>query len=157
MYEGAGLHEQGWRIYKHLIQKEFLRDSFGDGIATYNNNLAYSYSTTNKNVDDGEHLVRRAIAASGIERRPRAKRTPLAETGIRQNSYIDTLGWIYYRQGKLAQAEREIRRALNDRDEGQASSVMDPTELLQHLADIREAQGYQEEATWIRLYLETLE
>lgn len=158
MYEGAELHEQGWRIYEHLIRKEFLRDTFGDGIATYNNNLAYSYSTTNKNVSEGELLVRRAIAASWAdEQNKRSPGSTLAQPGKRQNSYIDTLGWIYYRQGKFDQAAREIQRALYDKDEARPNIITDPKELLEHLADIREAQGYQEEATWIRLHVETLQ
>ena len=155
LYEGAGLHEQGWQVYEHLIRKDFFHDVFDGGVATYNNNLAYSFSTTNKNITRGEHLVRRAIAASGMEQYSGLSMTPLMLTGRREGSYIDTLGWIYYRQGNLQQAEAEIRRALSD-NEGR-SSPASTIELYQHLADIREAQGYQEEAVWIRIYLESLE
>ncbi len=64
--------------------------------------------------------------------------------------YLDTEGWVLYRQGHLAQAERLVRASLaqvTDRRGGGA------TEALWHLGRILEDQGRLQEAA--RVYVES--
>jgi len=105
-------------------------------VVTYENNLAYTYSTTNREIDAGGRLIRRA----------------LGQMDQREASYIDTLGWILYRQGDLAGAEAEIRRALRS----SVGSADELTELYWHLAQIRAARGDQPSAVWLQIFVHAL-
>ena len=49
----------------------------------------------------------------------------------------DSLGWVLYRQGKLAEAEKQLRRALELRPEN---------EIAIHLAEVLWVSGQQQEA-----------
>jgi Tfp pilus assembly protein PilF len=140
LYESAGKNAQAFRVYRDALSWELLNDADSPSFTSFptlNNNLSYTFSTTNENVDEGERLVLKAIA--------------LANT--RETSYIDTLGWIYFRQGKLDAAEAEISRALRT-TEGSDSSRR---ELYAHLAEIKQAQGDSEAAAWLHAYLSTLQ
>ena len=137
IYEDAGMPEQSFKLYDYMIREQFLRDKTNEtsnSNVTNWNNLAYLFSTSNMRVQEGEVLVRRAMALS-------ANREP---------SYIDTLGWLYWRQGRLPEAEAEIRRALRSSTQSPASLI----ELYEHLAELREAQGFHEESVWLRIYVE---
>ncbi len=145
LYEAAKLPERGYAIYKeHLTRQLITLDDPATRSATlptYYNNLAYTYATTNQHVDEGERLVRKSIALEGA----------------RNASYIDTLGWIFFRQGKLEAAEAEIRRALRTSsgvDRGGTGGAAELLELYEHLADIQEARGQVREAAWTRAMLD---
>ena len=53
-------------------------------------------------------------------------------------AYLDSLGWAYYKQGKLAEAEENLQKAV-------AKSTHDPT-VLGHLADVYVKLGQTERA-----------
>lgn len=137
LYESAGNDERAFEIYRRGIRRELARNPDGSLIPVYLNNLAYVYSTTNRHIDDGLDLARRAIAAA-------RSRTP---------SYLDTLGWLHYRRGDLARAETDVRRALRT-SQGEASDLV---ELYKHLAELREARGDTEQAFWLRRFYESLD
>ena len=59
------------------------------------NHLAYHYSVRGIKLDEALDLVQRAL-----------KTDPL------NGAYLDTLGWVYYRQGKHQEALEQIQRAL---------------------------------------------
>lgn len=120
--------EGAYGFYRDRIWKA----QFHEGqtpLPTYLNNLAYTYSTTDHNLDRGLDKIRRAIVL-------RDQRSP---------SFIDTLGWLLYRQGDLEGAEREIRRALRSYD-GPPSGL---DELLKHLQIILHERGIYDRAAWI--------
>jgi tetratricopeptide (TPR) repeat protein len=53
-------------------------------------------------------------------------------------AYLDSLGWAFYRQNKLAEAEEQLRKAA-------ARSSHDPT-VLAHLGDVYMKLGQTERA-----------
>ena len=48
-------------------------------------------------------------------------------------AYLDSLGWVYYRQGKYSEAETHLQRALD-------KTARDPT-VHDHLGDVYSKQG----------------
>ncbi len=89
--------------------------------AMLQNHLAYFWSVQNVRLDEAENLVRRALAV---------------EPG--NGAFLDTLGWIFYRQGRYADALEQLLLAA--RTEGG-----DPT-ILDHLGDVCLALGRRAEA-----------
>ena len=138
LFEAAQLDDQAFELYERARRRLAVEDPHDDQLATYNNNLAYMYSTTNRNIDAGFDLVLRAIA----------------QVPERQASFIDTVGWLHYRAGDLEAAEAEVRRAIRTYssrgDDAQA-------ELFEHLAELRAARGYHGESVWLNMHAEALE
>ena len=137
VYEGAGMIDLGFAVYEQAMRRQLIEAPYTGDASTYMNNLAYTYSTTNKHIDRGEQLILTAMATDSR----------------RSSSFIDTLGWIYYRQGKLKLAQDEIQRAIRASG-GEGSG--DYRESYMHLAEILDARGKQDEAAWLRAYVETL-
>ncbi len=137
LFEHSGHPQQAYAVYESLIAQEQVRGPLDSAHATYLNNLAYVYSTTDHNIELGLDMVRRAIAGS-------RERSP---------SFIDTLGWLYYRQGNYVKAEAEVRRALRS----SSGAPYELAELYSHLADLLELQGRHNEAIWLRIFMERVE
>ncbi len=87
---------------------------------TYNY-LAYMWAELDRNLETAERYVRIALEA-----RPDSA------------AFIDTLGWIFYRQGRFEEAYAEIRRA--------AEILPDDPVITDHLGDIYLALGNTEQA-----------
>lgn len=66
----------------------------------------------------------------------------LSQTSLRLSPnnpvYLDTLGWIYYKQNQLEQAETALKKAVN--------LAPREAELIYHLGAVYEAQGKDEDA-----------
>jgi tetratricopeptide (TPR) repeat protein len=137
LYRNAGQTERAFEVYRRGITRTQIRDPNGGGLPIYLNNLAYIYSITNRRIDEGFDLVRRALVSSDR----------------RQSSYIDTLGWLHYRRGELAKAETYIRRSLRTASSSPGGLV----ELYEHLAKLRDARGFEQEAFWLRRFNRSLE
>lgn len=141
LFADAGQYAQSYRVYDSNIQRLLMRKSAGDAVQVYMNNLAYGYATTpNRNPEvlaHGFDLVHRAIAASTL----------------RSTSYLDTLGWLYFQDGKLDPAERYVRAALSTTDPSSSQTG----ELLDHIIAIEKARGRHATANWLQIYRDTLE
>ena len=80
--------------------------------ATLNNDLGYLWADQNKNLKQAEAMIRKAIAADRRSRRSGLPAPGGAEKDAPDNAaYIDSLGWVLYRQGDVAGARRELERA----------------------------------------------
>lgn len=96
--------------------------------ATACNDLAYQYAEQNRRLDEAERLARKAIE---LDRRQRAGGPEVAVDADQDNgSFVDTLGWVLFRQGKLDAAKRELARATK-LPGGQDSPV-----IWDHLGDV---------------------
>ena len=93
------------------------------------NYLAYSWADRGLQLDRALDLVRRAL-----------------EKDPENAAYIDTLGWIYFRQGRFEEALAELRRA--------AEIEPEEPEILDHYGDALHALGRTEEALpqWKRAF-----
>lgn len=85
------------------------------------NFLGYSLAEESRDLDRAMELVQKALS--------REPDNPY---------YIDSLAWVYFKQGKHHDAWREIRRAV-------AQALVDPT-IWEHYGDIAAAVGDKEEA-----------
>lgn len=127
----AGKVDQATGILEALIKKE-------PDNPTYNNDLGYIWADNNKNLAKCEELVRKALAE---DRKQRLKANEKAggEEPDDNASYLDSLGWVLYRQKRFEEALKPLQEAA--RMEGGMA-----TEIQDHLADVLMALGRKEEA-----------
>lgn len=127
-FEDTDDPEGAYGFYRDRIwQSLLLRDD--DALPIYLNNLAYTYATTNQHIDRGFDKILRAI----VLRQERS------------SSFLDTLGWLYYRRGDLERAQSEVQRALRSYDRGPGGLH----ELYHHLQIIMSARGIHDRASWV--------
>jgi len=88
------------------------------------NYLAYMWADANMHLEESEAMAVRAV-----------------ELAPDDGAYADTLGWVYYRQGRHREALDLIRRA-------DTLIPQDPT-ILDHLGDVLAALGRNEEAVTV--------
>jgi tetratricopeptide (TPR) repeat protein len=104
--------------------------------ATANNDLGYQWAEQNKNLAEAEKLIRKAI---DLDRKQRLTGTSLDADSDRDNAaYIDSLGWVLFRRGRLEEARKEMEKAVALPD-----GADDPT-VWDHLGDVCARQGDRE-------------
>jgi tetratricopeptide (TPR) repeat protein len=84
------------------------------------NALGYSLADRNLRLPEARQLIERAI-----------------ELGGHEPFLIDSLGWVAFREGNLAEAERDLRQAYRARPDA---------EIAAHLGEVLWVQGAKEEA-----------
>jgi tetratricopeptide (TPR) repeat protein len=96
--------------------------------ATANNDLGYQWAEQNKDLDEAERMIRKAL---DLDHKQRTTGDALVLDGDQDNaSYVDSLGWVLFRKGKLADARRELERAVSLQDGSESPEVWD------HLGDV---------------------
>ena len=88
------------------------------------NDLGFHLADQSRNLDEAEQLVRAAIAVDRIDR----KKAGYAEP--ENAAYIDSLGWVLFRKGKLPEARAELERAA-----ALHAGATDPV-VWDHLGDV---------------------
>jgi tetratricopeptide (TPR) repeat protein len=88
------------------------------------NDLGYYLASQSRNLDEAERLIRNAIALDRFDR----KKSGAAE--LENAMYIDSLGWVLFRKGKLQEARVQLERAA-EMHAGESSP-----EVLDHLGDV---------------------
>jgi tetratricopeptide (TPR) repeat protein len=112
-----------------------LRDDPND--ATANNDLGYLWADQNKNLEEAERLVRKAL---DLDREQRRGGTAVGvDADLDNASYVDSLGWVLYRRGRWEAARRELERAAN------LPGGDDPT-VWDHLGDVLHRLGQKDQA-----------
>jgi tetratricopeptide (TPR) repeat protein len=134
--------------------------------AAANNDLGYLWADQNRRLDEAEQMIRKAIDVDRRQRQgiappaapgepaPPPPITPVGATGpvdVEDNAaYVDSLGWVLYRKGKIAEARQELERAAHLPD-GEDPVIWD------HLGDVYQQLQMPAEArsAWehsLRLY-----
>jgi tetratricopeptide (TPR) repeat protein len=113
----------------------------------YNNDLGFIWADHGMNLEESEKLIRKAIEQ---ERKLKRKLNPDLKSGeVKANAaYLDSLGWVLFKQGKLKEAKAPLQQAVKEK-EGQN------TEIYEHLGDVLMALGEKAEA--IAAYKKALE
>lgn len=97
------------------------------------NDLGYLLADQGKSLDEAETLVREALELDRKEKRSGTSTDVDAEED--NAAYVDSLGWVYFRQGKLEAARRELERAAAMFGGGDDPVVWD------HLGDVYHRLG----------------
>ena len=84
------------------------------------NALGYTLADANRKLDEALTLIERALKAKPDDA-----------------AVIDSYGWVLYRRGDLAGAEKALRRAFEKQSDG---------EIASHLGEVLWMQGKREEA-----------
>src|SRR5262249_7934688 len=96
--------------------------------ATANNDLGYLWADEGRNLEEAEKLIRKALT---LDRGERTKGKALGPDTDHDNAaYVDSLGWVLFRLGKLAEARKELERAVTYPDGRDDPVVWD------HLGDV---------------------
>jgi len=105
------------------------------------NNVAYAYAVEGVHLDTAQQYARSAVDATTAGLR----NLSLDHLGLKDaaavtslGAFWDTLGWVYFRQGNLPEAERYVRAAWLLNFYGEEGD---------HLAQIEERLGRKEDAT----------
>ncbi len=98
-------------------------------------------------LDPKNHLLLNNYSYSLAERETRLDdalkmSTVAVEKDSTNSAYMDTLGWIYYKMKRFAEALRLIQRAVDLRQQSGGNDAV----LLEHLGDVFHTQGEKEKA-----------
>ncbi len=106
---------------------------------TYNNDLGYIWADNDTNLDEAEKMIRKAIEQ---DRKQRKEANPdLKPEEDKDNAaYLDSLGWVLFRQKKYKEAKPYLLEAVKD-PEGRHIEIYD------HLGDVHLILGEKPEAT----------
>lgn len=96
--------------------------------ATANNDLGYIWADQNKNLDEAERLIRKALELDRQQKTSGAKVTLDADQD--NAAFIDSLGWVLFRKGDHAAARGELEKAA-----ALATGADDPV-VWDHLGDV---------------------
>ena len=140
-YTLSGLHidlndvDKATADLKELLEKD--PDNPG-----YNNDLGYIWADHDMNLAESEKLIRKAIEE---DKKQRLKADPdLKPEDVKDNaSYLDSLGWVLFKEKKYKEALEPLEQAVKDHD---AQSI----EIYDHLAEVQLANGDKTAAvaTW---------
>jgi tetratricopeptide (TPR) repeat protein len=102
VYSTAHENAQAEGQLRHILQ-DFPED------ATAHNDLGYLMADQGKNLSEAESLIRKAIE---LDRRQKNKEAHVGSDDDQDNAaFVDSLGWVLFRQGRLQQALQELERA----------------------------------------------
>ncbi len=88
------------------------------------NDLGYYLADQSRDLGEAERLIRHAVAVDRIARRKAGSVDPESA------AYIDSLGWLLFRRGKLTDARAELEKASR-----LAEGAIDPT-VWDHFGDV---------------------
>ncbi len=136
-YALSGLYVEMDQVDKAAEQLKALLAREPDN-ATYNNDLGYIWADHDMNLAESERLIRKAIEE---DRRKRHKDKPDIKPGDDKDNaaYLDSLGWVLYKQKKYKEARPLLLQAVQEED-GKHIEIYD------HLGDIHQALGEKAEA-----------
>jgi tetratricopeptide (TPR) repeat protein len=138
-YKLSGLYVDLNQVDKAAEQLKALLKKSPDN-PTYNNDLGYIWADHDMNLAESEKLIRKAIDE---ERKLRRKAKVRPEEDKDNAAYLDSLGWVLFKQKKYEEAKKYLQEAV-EQEEGRH------IEILDHLGEVLIALGQKSEAvaTW---------
>jgi tetratricopeptide (TPR) repeat protein len=104
---------------------------------TFNNDLGYIWADNDKNLEQAEKMIRKALDE---DRKQRKEDTSLKAEDDKDNpAYLDSMGWVLFKKKKYQEAKTYLIRASQDKD-GQH------IEILDHLGDTHLILGEKADA-----------
>lgn len=105
---------------------------------TYNNDLGYIWADHDMNLPEAERMIRKALAEDRKQRRKDPDLTPIDDHD--NAAFLDSLGWVLYKEHKYEEALKPLLQAVADKDDGQSIEIYD------HLGEVYKALGRQSDA-----------
>jgi tetratricopeptide (TPR) repeat protein len=102
----------------------------------YHNDLGYIWADHDMNLAESEKLIRKALE---LDRAKRKKAKLTGEEDRDSGAYLDSLGWVLYKQKKFKEAKEALLEAVKDKG---AQHI----EIYDHLGDVHMALGEREAA-----------
>jgi tetratricopeptide (TPR) repeat protein len=131
VYLTMGRHEESDK------QLELILDADPND-ATACNDLAYHWADRNKNLEQAERLIRKALDLDKKQRTGAA--FPASDAEKDNAAFIDSLGWVLFRRGKLDEARAELEKAAA------LSGGDDDPVVYDHLGDVYHRLGEKAKA-----------
>jgi tetratricopeptide (TPR) repeat protein len=137
-YTLSGLYVENKDIDKAAKQLETLIKRNPDS-ATYKNDLGFIWCDNDLKLEESEKLIKEALE---LDKKAQEK---LKEEGkldeVKENAaYLDSLGWVYFKQKKYKEALEPLKKASLDEDEGAHLEIWD------HLGDCYMALDQKKDA-----------
>jgi tetratricopeptide (TPR) repeat protein len=103
----------------------------------YNNDLGYIWADHDMNLAEAEKLIRKAL---DLDRQKRKADPDLQPEDDHDNgAYLDSLGWVLFKQKRYKEAKEVMLKAVEDKDSQHI-------EIYDHLGDVLNALGEREAA-----------
>jgi tetratricopeptide (TPR) repeat protein len=101
----------------------------------YNNDLGYIWADNDRNLDEAEKLIRKALE---LDRKRRQANPKLKPDDDRDNgAYLDSLGWVLFKKKQYKEAKDILLKAIEDKN---AQHI----EIYDHLGDVHLMLGERE-------------
>lgn len=137
-YTLSGLHVENKEIEKAAKQLQTLIKRNPDN-PTYKNDLGFIWCDNDMNLEESEKLIREALELDKKEKKKLLDEKKIDE--VKENAaYLDSMGWVLFKQKKYKEALEYLKKSAADEDEGNHMEIWD------HLADCHEALGQKQEA-----------
>lgn len=134
----TGLYVDNKEIDKAAKLLETLIKRHPDN-ATYKNDLGFIWCDHDMNLPEAEKLIKEAIDLDKKEKEKLKKEGKIDE--VKPNAaYLDSLGWVLFKQKKYKEALPYLKEAAADDEDGSHLEIWD------HLADCYMAMGDKKEA-----------
>lgn len=137
-YALSGLYVENKEIDKAAKQLETLIKRHPDA-ATYKNDLGFIWCDNDMKLDESEKLIKEALELDK-KAKLKAKEEGKIDEITENAAYLDSLGWVYFKQKKYKEALEPLKKAAADEDEGNHLEIWD------HLGDCHLALGQKKEA-----------
>lgn len=138
-YTLSGVYTEAGEIDKAIEQLRKLVKANPDS-STFNNDLGYILADHDKELDEAEKLIRKAVELDKAERAKLKEQGVLDADEDKDNAaYLDSLGWVLYKKKNFAEAKKYLLEA-SKADEGKHVEIFD------HLADVHKAMGESSDA-----------
>jgi tetratricopeptide (TPR) repeat protein len=141
-YTLSGLYVEANDIDKAAKQLQILIKRNPNN-PTYKNDLGFIWCDNDMNLEESEKLIKEALELDRKEKEKLKAEGKIDE--VKENAaYLDSLGWVLFKQKKYKEALEPLKKAAEDEDEGNHIEIWD------HLADCYMALGKKKEAvaTW---------
>ncbi|MCI0701161.1 MAG: tetratricopeptide repeat protein [Planctomycetia bacterium] len=137
-YTLTGLHVENKEIDKAAKHLQTLIKRNPDN-PTYKNDLGFIWCDNDMKLEESEKLIREALDLDTKAKEKLKKEGKIDE--VKENAaYLDSLGWVLFKQKKYKEALEPLKKAAADEDDGNHLEIWD------HLADCYLALGQKKEA-----------
>jgi tetratricopeptide (TPR) repeat protein len=134
----SGVYVENKEIDKAAEELKSLIKKHPDD-AIFKNDLGFVWCDSDMKLEESEKLIKEALELDKKEKE-KSKAEGKLEDVTENVAYLDSLGWVYYKQKKYKEALEPLKKAALDEDEGNHLEIWD------HLADCYLALGKKKEA-----------